>query len=40
MNDNTYGVQDENVEGGWNGMVGELVRRVSIISNFMIQYYN
>ena len=28
VKDETYGAQDETVKGGWNGMVGELVRRV------------
>ncbi|TMW45950.1 hypothetical protein DOY81_008970, partial [Sarcophaga bullata] len=29
VKDNTYGSENPKVHGGWDGMVGELVRRVS-----------
>lgn len=31
VKDNTYGSENPKVHGGWDGMVGELVRRVSLI---------
>ncbi|XP_069955932.1 glutamate receptor 1 isoform X3 [Cherax quadricarinatus] len=32
VKDHTYGAQDETTEGGWNGMVGELVRKEADIA--------
>lgn len=29
VKDKAYGTEDPNEPGGWNGMVGELIRRVS-----------
>ena len=29
VKDKKYGSMDKNVAGGWNGMIGELVRKVS-----------
>lgn len=30
MKDGVYGTENPNKNGGWDGMVGELVRRVSV----------
>lgn len=30
VNDSKYGGQDKNAPSGWNGMVGELIRKVGI----------
>lgn len=34
VKDNTYGSENPKVHGGWDGMVGELVRRVSTIQQY------
>ena len=31
VKDKKYGSMDKNVAGGWNGMIGELVRKVGVI---------
>lgn len=31
VKDNKYGAENPDVKGGWDGMVGELVRQVSIL---------
>ncbi len=32
VRDGNYGSENSEIKGGWDGMVGELVRRVSLIS--------
>lgn len=34
VKDHKYGNENPNVTGGWDGIIGELVRRVSAISSF------
>ena len=38
MKDKKYGSMDKNVPGGWNGMIGELVRKVGDGSHFKLHY--
>lgn len=34
VNDSKYGGQDKNAPSGWNGMVGELIRKVRVLRIF------
>jgi hypothetical protein len=38
--DKAYGTEDRTVPGGWNGMVGELIRRVSGNGNYILKSSN
>lgn len=39
VRDQRYGAKNSNEIGGWDGMVGELVRRVSFNQHFCYQIY-
>lgn len=43
VKDNLYGSENPKIQGGWDGMVGELVRRVSVLFNhfyFILFFFN
>ena len=39
MKDGQYGAENPDVKGGWDGMVGELVRKVSNKTSFLHSIY-